>query len=439
VSETDQKLPSKFGSFYLYDHLGSGGMAEIFLAKVFTDLGAERSCAIKRILPDLSSDNSFGEMLINEAKLCSRLSHANIVQTYDLGNQDGLYYIAMEYVEGFDLNRLLSLLSKAGIALPLQFSLYIIIEILNGLDYAHRLTNQKGNPLEIIHRDVSPTNVLISTQGEVKVCDFGIAKAALGDLEAQTIDAYHLKGKVAYMSPEHLNHEEIDSRADLYAAGILLWELLSGRRLFKAKDEDETLRRAKASEVPILENRGFPEYEMLAGIVIKALEKEPLDRFQTGQKCIHAIHEYMQKAGLVVSQLKFSDFLMENFGESLLEQRGAREQSLQRLIEHQTELDDAQIKQTKQSEDERAEAILATFSEWDDDSGPHQPRLKDALAGSRELSADDNLHKEVRNSLPTLSVRLGSDNKEHIASRALLVVIIIALAAVAALGYFYFK
>jgi len=140
-----------------------------------------------------------------------------------------------------------------------------------------------------------------------------------------------------------------------------------------------------------------------------------------------------------VSQLKFSDFLMENFGESLLEQRSAREQSLQRLIESQTELDDAQIKQTKQSEDERAEAILATFSEWDDDSGPHEPRLKDALVGSRELSADDKLHKEVRNSLPTLSVRLGSDNKEHIASRALLVVIIIALAAVAALGYFYFK
>lgn len=439
MSETDQILPTKFGSFYLYDQLGRGGMAEIFLAKIFTDLGAERSCAIKRILPHLSSDDDFGEMLINEAKLCSRLSHANIVQTYDLGNQGGLYYIAMEYVEGFDLNRLLSLLSKEGIALPLQFSLYIIVEILNGLDYAHRLTNQKGNPLDIIHRDVSPTNILISTQGEVKVCDFGIAKAALGNLETQNIDAYHLKGKVAYMSPEHLNHEEIDSRADLYAVGILLWELLSGRRLFKTKDEDETLRRAQASEVPVLENRGFPEYEMLAGIVIKALEKEPLDRYQTGQKFIRALHEYMQKADLVVSQLKFSDFLMDNFGESLLEQRREREQSLQQLIEHQKELDDAQIKQTKQSEDERAEAILATFSEWDDDSGLREPRLEDALAGSRESVVDESSRKEVRKSLPTLSVRLGSDNKEHIANRLLLVVIVIALAALAALAYLYFK
>jgi serine/threonine-protein kinase len=411
-------------------------MAEIFLAKTFTNVGAERHCAIKRILPYLGSDNSFGEMLINEAKLCSNLSHANIVQTYDLGKTGDLYYIAMEYIEGFDLNRLLSLLSRARIALPLQFALYIIIEVLNGLDYAHRLTNQTGNPLEIIHRDVSPTNVLISTQGEVKVCDFGIAKAALGDLEGEHIDAYHLKGKIAYMSPEHLNGEEIDSRADLYAAGILLWELLSGRRLFKTKNEEETLRRAKAAEVPILENRSFPEYQLLAGIVTRALKKEPLERYQTGQKFIHALHEYMQKAGLVVSQLKFSDFLMENFGESLLSQRREREQRLQQLIEHQNELDD---EENKQSEDERAEAILATFSDGDEASGPQEKRLEEAMEASREPLVDGSIRREVRDSLPTLSVRLGTDEKEHIASKVLLIVVVVAVAAVAALGYFYFK
>jgi len=333
---TQDQLPVRFGSYYLFDLIGKGGMAEIFLAKTFTSLGTERLCVIKRILPDLNADVTFCEMLIQEAKLCARLSHANVVQTYELGQIQGQYYIAMEYVEGVDLNRLLGLLSRAQIALPLQFALYIINEALRGLDYAHRLEGADGRPLRIIHRDVSPTNVLISTDGDVKLCDFGIAKVALDDVGGdRRMDEYHLKGKVAYMAPEHVGGKKIDRRADLFAAGILLWELLSGRRLYKTKDEDETLRRAKAADIPPLVDRGFPEYGMLAAMVDKALSRDPEQRFQTGLEFIRAIDDYMHAAGQIVSQLRFSNFLMDNFGESLMMQRRERERQLARVMDFQ--------------------------------------------------------------------------------------------------------
>jgi serine/threonine-protein kinase len=332
MNDTQQSLPVQFGSVYLFDMIGKGGMAEIFLAKGFTDLGTEHLTVVKRILPGLSDRPGFGDMLINEAKLCSLLSHANVVQTYDLGQIGGQYFIGMEYVEGFDLNRLLSLSARAEVAMPLPFALYIIIETLRGLDYAHRVTNSEGKSLGIIHRDVSPTNVLISVDGNVKVCDFGIAKVTLGSDAEEIVDEYHLKGKTAYMAPEHLNGEGVDCRSDLYAAGILLWELLSGKRLFKSKDEQETLRKAKTAEVPPLENRGFQDFEKLFAIVQKALQKDPAERFQTGREFIDALEEYMHSAGIIVSAIKFSDFLMDNFGESLLQQRMEREEKLNELL-----------------------------------------------------------------------------------------------------------
>ncbi|MCK9521725.1 MAG: serine/threonine protein kinase [Proteobacteria bacterium] len=340
---TDNALPLKFGHYYLYDYIGRGGMAEIFLAKTHTELGTERICVIKRILPELNRNREFCEMLINEAKLCAQLSHANVVQTYELGHIDDQFYIAMEYVEGVDLNRLLGLLTRAQTALPLPFALFIIVETLRGLDYAHRLTDASGAPLHIIHRDVSPTNVLISTEGEVKLCDFGIAKVqqSEGFADTHSLEDSHIKGKVAYMAPEHIAGSPIDQRADLFAAGILLWELLHGRRLYKSKDHEETLRRAKAADIPPLEDRDFPEFEMLAAIVRKALAKEPDHRFASGQEFIRALEDYMHISGIAVSQLRFSDFLMENVGENLKAQRREREQHLAALLAVPNEPDES--------------------------------------------------------------------------------------------------
>jgi eukaryotic-like serine/threonine-protein kinase len=368
VNETTPTLPVAFGQFHLFDLIGKGGMAEVFLAKTFTGLGTDRLTVIKRILPQFSADESFCEMLVAEAKLCARLSHANVVQTSDLGRIDGRYYIAMEYVEGFDLNALLALFTRAKIALPLQFALYIVVETLKGLDYAHRLTDQSGAPLGIIHRDVSPTNVLISCDGGVKLCDFGIAKAALGNMGATRLDEYHLKGKVAYMAPEHLAGQPVDRRADLYAAGILLWELLAGRRLFKSKDEEETLRKAKAAEIPELPNRGYPEFELLEAVVSRSLQKDPSRRFQDGKEFIRALEDYMHAAGLLVSQLRFADFLMERFGEDLLRQRRARERHLAAVMERECK---APSTPHDAAADEECDAIRAAFDVPDEEEPPY--------------------------------------------------------------------
>jgi serine/threonine-protein kinase len=363
-----QNLPVRFGPFFLYDLIGLGGMAEIFLAKEFTGLGAEHLTVVKRILPHLTNREGFGEMLIKEAKICSTLSHANVVQTYDLGEIDSQFYIAMEYVEGFDLNRLLGLMARAKLAMPLQFALYIIIETLRGLDYAHRVTNEDGESLGIIHRDVSPTNVLISVDGTVKVCDFGIAKVTLADDAADYVDEYHLKGKVAYMSPEHLNGEKVDLRSDLYAAGILLWELLSGRRLFKSKDEEITLKRAKGAIVQPLRDRGFPNFKKLNAVVNKTLGRNPDDRFQAGREFIEALEEYMHESGFIVSSIKFSDFLMAHFGEDLVRQRSQRERKLSELLDSQDIVKPSEMKAGKK----RAldEEIL------DEKTKPHLRQLK---------------------------------------------------------------
>jgi eukaryotic-like serine/threonine-protein kinase len=397
VNNSDQKLPVGFGDFFLYDLIGSGGMAEIFLAKTFTGIGVERQIVIKRILPYLSDDENFGEMLISEAKLCASLSHANVVQTFDLGHTDDRYYIAMEYVEGFDLNKLLGLLARSKLALPLPFALYVITETLRGLDYAHRLCDESGTPFGIIHRDVSPTNILVSTEGNIKVCDFGIAKVTLSDLSAGHIDDYHLKGKVAYMAPEHLNGDKVDFRADLYAVGILLWELLQGRRLYKTKDENETLRRAKAADATPLADRGFPDFELLASMVKRALMRDPAKRFQTGQQFIRAIDDYMHQTGLIISQLKFAEFLMDNFGNKLAEQRRSREQSLADLLEYRNEQRSSAMPPAADPNSRRqADALMAAFDDTDEESYTGELPTSVPKKSNEDPSSPGNLTPEER-------------------------------------------
>jgi len=194
-------LPARFGKYLLVELIAHGGMAEIFRAKSYGVSGFEKTIVIKRILPTYSDDREFIDMLIDEAKICASLQHANIVQIYDLGRLEGRYYIAMEYVRGIDLIRVLSRLRKAKRQLPLELVCFILSEALKGLDYAHRATDPEGEHLNIIHRDFNPSNILLSYQGEVKVADFGIAKAAVRDSRTQSGG---LKGKMGYLSPEQV-------------------------------------------------------------------------------------------------------------------------------------------------------------------------------------------------------------------------------------------
>lgn len=324
-------VPRTFGRYQLFDRVGVGGMAEIYLARARTELGGARLVVVKQILPNLSGNEKFADMLISEAKLAARLNHANVVQVFDLGRHEGVLFIAMEYIEGFDLNELLRRCARSNVPLPIDFALLIVMEALRGLSYAHRLTDDTGAPLGIVHRDVSPSNVLISFEGEVKLCDFGIARANdMADLLSEDV----IKGKASYMSPEQARGEALDARADLFALGIVLWELLSGRKLYKAgSDGRQLLELARKAEIPAVPARGLPNEEKLHAIVAKALASDRSERFASAQAMLRDIEDYVASARLVASPIRFGEWLRDNFGENIIESRRSRERAA-KAMEH---------------------------------------------------------------------------------------------------------
>lgn len=324
-------LPRSFGRYVLFDHIGRGGMADIFLARLRTQLGGARNVVVKQILPALSDDPGFAAMLIEEAKLAAQLGHANVVQVFDLGREDGRLFIAMEYVEGFDLRQMLGQLTRARIPLPAEFALLVIREVLRGLDYAHRARGADGRPLGIVHRDVSPSNVLISFEGEVKLCDFGIARAlgrggAAGGPDETRVRRSRIAGKSAYMAPEQARGDALDARADIFAAGILLWELCAGRRLYKGTDE-EMLAQARAGEVPPLPDRGLPGLERLQTIATRALAKDPDDRYPSAAEMLRDLEDYALAHRLMASPLRFGSFLADHFADAIVRLRREREKA----------------------------------------------------------------------------------------------------------------
>jgi len=327
-------LPRTFGRYALFDFIGKGGMAEIYLARQKTELGATRLCVVKQILPGLDGDPKFSEMLVHEAKLAARLSHANVVQVFDLGRADDRLFIAMEYVEGFDLNDLLGRCSRARVPLPFELAVHVVRETLRGLDYAHRRMDDDGRPLGIVHRDVSPSNLLLSFEGEVKVCDFGIAHA--NDALAEGRSAHELdeaiRGKAGYMSPEHAHGQPVDARSDVFAAGIVLWELASGRRLYRTGDgRDGLVEQAKRADVPALAAHGLPEAERLRAIASKALAHEPADRYASAAAMLRDLEGYAASARLMTSPLQLGEWLEKTLGEDILAKRRARERAVAAL------------------------------------------------------------------------------------------------------------
>ncbi len=324
-------LPRTFGRYALFDFIGKGGMAEIYLARQKTELGATRLCVVKQILPGLAGDPKFSEMLVHEAKLAARLSHANVVQVFDLGRADARLFIAMEYVEGFDLNDLLGRCSRARVPLPFELAVHVLREALRGLDYAHRRMDDEGRPLGIVHRDVSPSNLLVSFEGEVKVCDFGIAHAndmLLGEGTSAHELAEALKGKAGYMSPEHAAGQPIDARSDVFAAGVVLWELAAGRRLYKAGEGRESLiEQARRAEVPELPAQGLPDPDKLRAIVSKALARARADRYPSAAAMLRDLEGYAASARLMTSPLALGDWLEKTFGADILAKRRTRERA----------------------------------------------------------------------------------------------------------------
>jgi eukaryotic-like serine/threonine-protein kinase len=330
--EPESLLPRVFGRYVLFDRIGRGGMADIFLARADMALGGSRLCVLKQVLPELSRDPQFERLLIEEAKLAARLTHGNIVQVFDLGREDDRLFIVMEYVEGYDLNQLLRAVSRAKLGLPAEFALQIVRDALRALDYAHRAKDNLGRPLGLVHRDVSPSNLLVSFDGEVKLCDFGIARAlsahagqvgAPDHIPAQA----RIAGKSAYMSPEQARGDELDARADVFAAGIILWELCAGRRLYRGS-EAEMLAQAKRGVVPALPERGLPNQATLQAVLDRALATRREERFESAQAFLNALEEYAMSARVMASQLRLGTFLAEHFGQEIIELRRQRERAV---------------------------------------------------------------------------------------------------------------
>ena len=305
---------TRFGKYELLEKIGTGGMAEIYKATVAGPDGFEKLQVVKKILPMYAQNRSFIKMLIAEAKVSSVLQHANIVQIFELGEIDEQYYIAMEWVNGPDLLHILTECTRRNMRMTAPLILFMVSEICKGLAYAHSATDTKGRPLNIIHRDVSPSNVLISRQGDVKVMDFGVARA---DLERASRDRRHktaegvLKGKLGYMSPEQVIGAEIDHRSDIFALGIMLFESLTLKRLFLGKTDLDTLINIRDVKIDGKLRKHDYIAQGIQQLIRKALAQDPQDRFQSASDFQEAILDHLFENRQRVSNRMLSEFVSE--------------------------------------------------------------------------------------------------------------------------------
>ena len=308
------KKPTPFGKYYLLERINIGGMAEVFRAKAFGVEGFERLVAVKRILPNIAEDKEFIRMFIEEAKLAVQLNHANIAQIFDLGVVDGSYYIALEHVHGRDLRVLFDRCRQLGEAMSVAQACFVAMKVCEGLDYAHNKRDQAGRELSLVHRDVSPQNILVSFEGEVKLIDFGVAKAAgMGG----STQAGILKGKFGYMSPEQVRGQDVDRRSDVFSCGIVLYELLTGERLFVGESDFSTLEKVRNVEIlpPSTYNRRIPDE--LERIVLKALSKDAGDRYQNAIDLHDELQAFVYTAGEFYSRKDLAAWMKKTFGKEI--------------------------------------------------------------------------------------------------------------------------
>jgi serine/threonine protein kinase len=276
-SQAAADVPTTYGRFRLTGRIGAGGMAEVFRAVVNGPQGWERELVVKRILPTLSGNAEFTKMFIREAKISALLVHPNIVQTFEFGEAEGTYFIAMEGVHGVTLRELLTKLKKEQRAMPFMVIADIAKQVCTGLDYAHTLRGPDGAPLEIVHQDVSPTNIMLAYNGTVKVLDFGIARAA--SFAEEEAKKGLIKGKVAYLAPEQVNMKPFDHRIDIFALGVVMHEMMTGVRLFQAKNDIGKMRQLLAQPIPPPSSVNAAVPRELDRIVMKALEVDPAQRY----------------------------------------------------------------------------------------------------------------------------------------------------------------
>lgn len=322
--DVNQKF-EQFGKYLLLEKLATGGMAEVFLARAQAAGGITKFVAIKRILPQYAESPEFIDMFKDEAKIAVNLNHSNIVSIHDFGVQSNQFYLVMDYVEGRNLRQILNKLKKSNLRLTIDQVIYIIKETSSGLDHAHRcLDGSTGRPLNITHRDMSPQNVMISFEGEVRIVDFGIAKA---ESQIETTRAGTLKGKFGYMSPEQAEGHPVDLRTDIFSLGIVLWELLANDRLFIASSELNTLRKIRDCQVPSLRkiNPNIPSE--LERITMKALARDRNLRYQTAAAMHRDLNRFLNRQYPEFSAQDFASYIKNQFAEEIFSTR-------QRLVDY---------------------------------------------------------------------------------------------------------
>lgn len=302
-----EEKEERFGNYLLIEKLGTGGMAEIYKAKMEGVEGFQKLVAIKRILPQFSHNKDFTTMFIDEAKVAAQLSHRNIVHIYDLGKIENSYFIAMEYMEGTDLRKVMHEVKEKNEKIPIPVALFIISQVASALDYAHNKKDHDGKPLNIVHRDVSPQNILISKDGEIKICDFGIAKAAS---KASHTRAGSLKGKLQYMSPEQAWGKAVDFRSDIFSLGVVLYEALTGKHLFEGDSELSILEKVRHPKVEPLSKslKDFPPE--LENIITKALKENPEERYPDANTFKKDLEEILSRYEPKVSEKTISEYLL---------------------------------------------------------------------------------------------------------------------------------
>lgn len=313
-SEENKPLPKTFflGRYRVVDELGVGGMASVHLARVDGPGGFQKWVAIKRIHPHLVEDDQFVDMFLDEARIAAGINHANVAQVFDLGKDDNTYWIAMEYLHGEPLRDVMRRAEELGEQVPFHLAARICADSAEGLHGAHELRGRNGQLLGLVHRDVTPHNLFVTYEGNTKVVDFGIAKVI--DRLAST-RAGTLKGKLAYMSPEQVRGQEIDRRTDVFALGVVLWELTTNRRLFRMETDLDTLEKVQACVVPLPSTLvpGFPPE--LEQVVMKALAQRREDRFQTAREFSRALQESLMRQGLFVASDDVGDYLKQLFAD----------------------------------------------------------------------------------------------------------------------------
>lgn len=316
--------------YRVVEKLESGGMAEVFRAESEGLQGFRKQVAIKRVLPHLSEKKRFIAMFLDEARISAQLTHSNCVQVFDIGVGDNAYFIVMEFVDGANLKSIAESLKKQGKDFPVAAAAFACQEICKGLSYAHELTDANGMPLNIVHRDMSPPNVLVTKYGEVKIVDFGLAKASS---QLEKSEPGIIKGKFSYLSPEAAMGQEVGPQTDIFAVGIILWELLAGQRLFLGETDFQTVKKVQQCQVPSISqvNRRVPPE--LERIVNKALARDTMGRYATARELGQDLNRFLFSYGQAIGTFDIANIVQSTMRDKQRQQRQPQGSIIDKLIE----------------------------------------------------------------------------------------------------------